>query len=82
MGIGKRQGNNPKRRIAPSGRLTFEGKGQLGRVVRYIGSVNHKLHPAAYGFPRPEPRPNKSVCDMERDILLPEAEQLVASGIR
>lgn len=82
MGTGKRQGNNPKRRIAPPGRLTADEKKRLERDVRYIGSANHKLHPAAYGFPRPEPRPNKSVCDMERDILLPEAKQLVARGIQ
>lgn len=82
MGIGKRQGNNPKRGIAPQGRLTADGEEAVGMHCALLGSANHKLHPAAYGFPRPEPRPSKSVCDMERKILLPEAKQLVASGIQ
>lgn len=77
----KRQGNNPKRRISSPGRLTADERRQLAGAVRYVGSASHKLHPAAYGFPRSEPRPQKSLCDMVRPILLPEAVKLVADGI-
>lgn len=76
-----RPGNNPKRRIAPSERLTKEQKDALKDRVRYVGSGHHKRNPADYGLPRANPRPTKSLCDLERTILLDEARQLVARGI-
>ncbi|MFA7441420.1 MAG: hypothetical protein WCZ66_10700 [Sphingomonadaceae bacterium] len=82
MGTGKRQGNNPKRRIAPPGRLSAQALDRLTHGVRYVGSAHHKRNPVAYGFPRPEPRPNKSVCDMGRTIPPSEATALVTHGIQ
>lgn len=77
-----RPGNNPKRRIAPLERLTEDRKIALTGAVRYVGSGHHKRNPADYGLPRANPRPTKSLCDLERTILLDEARQLVASGIQ
>ncbi|MET3553867.1 hypothetical protein [Burkholderia sp. 567] len=79
--MARRPGNNPKRRIAPPERLTKDQKRTLTDVVRYVGSGHHKRNPADYGLPRANPRPTKSLCDLERTILLDEARRLVASGI-
>ncbi|MDR8398670.1 hypothetical protein NE850_20255 [Paraburkholderia sp. USG1] len=76
-----RNGNNPKRRIAPPERLTEDEKVALTEAVRYVGSGHHKRNPADYGLQRTNPRPTKSLCDLERTIRLAEAKQLVASGI-
>ena len=75
----KRQGNNPKRRIAlevPSEVLTSLSRAQ------YSGSALHKTKPADYGFNPPvNPRPRKSVCDDLRVIRKSEAMELFRSGI-
>ena len=78
----KRQGNNPKRRIAPQYAMTQEIRSNLARS-RYVGSALHKSKPADYGFVPPvNPRPNKSLCDDLRVIYLREATQLFRSGIQ
>ncbi len=77
-----RPGNNPKRRIAPADYATDQVKQRLEKSARYVGSGHHKRNPADYGLPRTNPRPTKSLCDLERAILLDEAKLLVASGIR
>lgn len=79
--MARRPGNNPKRRIAPPERLTDAQKKALGTTVRYVGSGHHKRNPADYGLPRANPRPTKSLCDLERTIRLDEACRLVARGI-
>lgn len=77
-----RPGNNPKRRIAPAEYATDEMKQRLAKAARYIGSGHHKRNPADYGLPRTNPRPTKSLCDLERVVPLDEAKSLVADGIR
>lgn len=77
-----RPGNNPKRRIAPADYATDQVKQRLEESARYVGSGHHKRNPADYGLPRTSPRPTKSLCDLERVILLDEAKLLVTSGIR
>lgn len=80
--MARRPGNNPKRRIASPERLTDQQKGDLAGAVRYAGSGHHKRNPADYGLERVNPRPTKSLCDLQRVILLDEATQLMASGIQ
>lgn len=80
--MGNRAGNNPTRRIAPAECLTDDEKEQLKQSVLYVGSGHHKRHPADYGLPRANPRPTKSLCDLERAILLDEAKELLATGIK
>ncbi len=77
-----RPGNNPKRRIASVDRATDEVKQRLEKAARYVGSGHHKRNPADYGLPRTNPRPTKSLCDLERAVLLDEAKSLVVDGIR
>lgn len=79
--MGNRPGNNPKRRILAPERLTDAEKANLKRAVRYVGSGHHKRHPAGYALPRANPRPTKSLCDLERVIRLDEARKLLEDGI-
>src|SRR5713101_936436 len=77
-----RQGSNPKRRIAPSGRLDAEGRKSLAAKLTYVGSAHHKTKPGDYGFRTPvNPRPWKSICDGLRVVLLAEARDLFRRGI-
>lgn len=77
----KRQGNNPKRRIAPAG-IEQEYLEGLNARVRYTGSPHHKRIPARYGFDPPaNPRPNKSLCDGNGVVELSEATDLFHEGI-
>src|SRR5713101_1111011 len=77
-----RQGSNPKRRIAPSGRLDAEGRKSLAAKLTYVGSAHHKTKPGDYGFDPPvSPRPWKSICDGLRVVLLAEARDLFHRGI-
>jgi hypothetical protein len=80
--MGNRLGNNPKRRIAPIKCLSNQEKLRLERSVRYVGSGHHKRSPANYGFSRVNPRPTKSLCDLERYIPLDEAIKLLKNGIQ
>jgi hypothetical protein len=76
------QGNNPKRRIAPSDELGFAAREGLAARLVYIGSGHHKRRPADFGFQPPvSPRPWKSVCDGHRIITKEEACQLFRAGI-
>lgn len=77
-----REGNNPKRRIAPAGHLAVERRQQLAEEVVYVGSGHHKRFPADYGFnPPTSPRPSKSLCDGLRIILKAEAQALLKAGV-
>lgn len=76
-----RPGNNPKRRIAATDKVTGSVKRKIVQSVRYMGSGHHKRNPADYGLPRTNPRPTKSLCDQTRVILLGEARALVETGI-
>lgn len=77
-----RPGNNPKRRIAHASGVSDQAKQHLEKAARYVGSGHHKRNPADYGLPRTNPRPTKSLCDLERVIPLEEAKSLVVAGIR
>ena len=77
----RRQGNNPKRRIAPADHFGPEDRAALARKVKYVGSGHHKRSPADYGFDRTSPRPTKSLCDVQRVITLAEARLLIERGI-
>ena len=75
----KRQGNNPKRRIAVE--VTPQTLASLSKV-RYSGSALHKTKLADYDFNPPvNPRPKKSVCDDLRVIGKIEAVKLFRAGI-
>ena len=72
----KRQGNNPKRRIAVE--VHPDVLKSLSEA-RYVGSSLHKRYPADYNLvPPTNPRPHKSVCD---GINLREALDLFHNGI-
>jgi len=80
--MGKREGNRPDRRYAPTGSISREALEDLAGRVRYGGSANHKLHPGDYGFvPSINPRPTKDVCDDLRPLTLAEAQRLFAAGL-
>jgi hypothetical protein len=82
MAIGKREGNNPKRRIAFDEPINTELRDVLYKKLTYIGSANHKLRPGNYGFvPASNPRPSKSPCDALRGVLMEEAAELMRAGI-
>ena len=75
----KRQGNDPKRRIAAE--VSPEILVSLSKA-RYVGSAIHKSKPANYGFNPPvSPRHHKSVCDDIRVIMKEEAIELFHGGI-
>ena len=81
MAIGKRQGNDPKRRIARPGHTTPEVRDRIS-TARYVGNAIHKSKPANYGFNPPvSPRHHKSVCDDIRVIRKEEAIELFQAGI-
>lgn len=81
MPIVIRPGNNPKRRIVEPNCLNAEQKATLKNDTRYVGSGHHKRYPADYGLERTNPRPTKSLCDMNRVIVLGEAKRLLSDGI-
>ena len=79
----KRQGNNPKRRIAPRHETDPNVLHRLLDEACYTGSAHHKRAPADYGFHPPmNTRPNKSLCDGGRNVRLDEARTLFCEGIR
>ena len=79
--IVKREGNNPKRRIAPADLLDSAARIVLANKIKYIASGHHKRNPADYGLERTNPRPTKSLCDKIRIIPLKEANHLIRKGI-
>lgn len=82
MGIRKREGNRPDRRIADETTVTAADLTALCQRIRYVGSGNHKLRPGDYGFlPSHNPRPSKSPCDAIRAVLFAEATDLMRQGV-
>jgi hypothetical protein len=77
----KREGNNPKRRIASKDSLTVAQRTALADKVLYEASGHHKRNPADYGLERTNPRPTKSLCDKSRIIPLKEAKVMIGKGI-
>ena len=78
----KRQGNDPKRRVAQLGTVSDAVRENLA-VARYTGSALHKSKPSDYGFTPPMARRlGKSLCDARRGINLREATELFRAGIR
>ena len=81
--MSKRQGNDPKRRIARKGTIAPGILERLAGEMRYVGSAHHKRQPADYGFHPPvNPRPHKSLCDGGRSVKLGEARLLFREGVR
>ena len=77
-----RQGNNPKRRIAPYDCLDRQMRQALADRLAYTGSSHHTRRPADYGLHPPiNPRPWKSICDGRRIIEKREAAELFRAGI-
>jgi hypothetical protein len=77
----KRQGNNPKRRIAAVTSLDEKQRKSLASTASYAGSGHHKRSPADYGLERTNPRPTKSLCDFAKVVSLKEARKLLTKGI-
>ena len=78
----KRQGNNPKRRLAPRDELDAKDLRRLAREVRYVGSAHHKSKPADYCLTPPtSPHPSKSLCDERRIVKKKEARTLFCQGL-
>lgn len=77
----KREGNNPKRRIANSNKLTVKERTSLAERLVYKASGHHKRNPADYGLERTNPRPTKSLCDKTRIVPLKEAKELITRGV-
>ena len=76
----KRQGNDPKRRIAPPETISDETRSDLAKA-RYVGSAHHKSKLSDYSFiPPVNPRPGKSLCDDRRVVSWKEAVKLFHSG--
>jgi hypothetical protein len=77
----KRPGNNPKRRIAPAGLLSEAERAELIGKIKYVASGHHKRNPRDYGLERTNPRPTKSLCDIDESVSADEAKALVQRGI-
>ena len=81
--MAKRQGNNPKRRIAAEGTLNEQKLKDLLRSVRYKGSSLHKKNHADYDLEPPaNARSNKSLCDGIRAVRIKEATKLFKNGLK
>ena len=77
--MSKRQGNDPKRRIARGNEIDPDVLDRLAREARYVGSAHHKRRPVDYGFhPPANPRRNKSLCGV---VGKAEAEALFHEGV-
>ena len=77
----KTRGNNPKRRIVPTGYFSQAELAGFAVRARYEGSALHKLKPADYGFhPPANPRASKSACDDIRIIKRREASDLLKAA--
>ena len=77
----KSRGNNPKRRIVPTGYFSQAELAGFAVRARYEGSALHKLKPADYGFhPPTNPRASKSACDDIRIIKRQEASDLLKAA--
>ena len=79
--MNKRLGNNPNRRIADLDCLDAEQKAKLKKAVHYVGSGHHKRNPMNYGLERTNPRPTKSLCDLNQSIPLEQAVRLLQEGV-
>ena len=77
----RREGNNPKRRIAPRGEIDIADLERFARRARYLGSAHLKRSPADWGFnPPTNPRPHKSLCDGSGAVRRREASALLREG--
>jgi len=77
----KRQGNNPKRRLAAVGSQNTQDLDDLASRACYVGSGHHKRYPADHGLERTNPRPTKSLCDRTKVVNFENARRLLANGI-
>jgi hypothetical protein len=78
----KHIGYNPKRRIAPPDTLSADERHAFSASVNYGGNPEHKRSPADYGLTPPvQPRPGKTRCDGNRQILKEEATEILRNGL-
>lgn len=78
----RREGNDPKRRIVPRGKIEPAVLKRLAKRARYVGSARHKRIPADYGFhPPAAPAPHKSLCDRGGVVKRKEAAELLREGL-
>ena len=77
----KRHGSDPTRFIAPLDRFDEEHLRRFAKLAQYRGSPYHLRRPQAKGFPARAHGPNKSLCDGNISLKLPEAKQLLREGI-
>ncbi|EHQ07556.1 hypothetical protein [Leptonema illini] len=78
----RRQSSNPRRRLCDQSNYGADYLNGLAERVRYTGSAHHKKNPVEYGFSRMEPRPEKSICDVNRRLAPREAASLLKAGIQ
>jgi hypothetical protein len=77
----RKDGYNPKRRIAPESMLSRARRDVLGGRVVYGGNPEHKRSRGDYGLVPPvQPRPGKTLCDAQ--ILKAEALLLLRAGFQ
>lgn len=76
------KGYNPKRKIAVNGSVPPSRLRELAQKSSYGGNPEHKRSPGDYGLTPPaSPRPGKTLCDGERQILKEEAEAFLRGGL-
>lgn len=74
---------NPKRSILPADQWSTAIRLQRAGDAQYGGNPEHKMNPGDYGLTPPaSPRPGKTLCDSERDLLRAEALTLLRSGLQ
>lgn len=79
---GRRQGNNPKRRVVNSMQAAASVKQVLLDKASYVGSGHHKRNPADYEFRVTHPRPTKTLCDVTVVITRQQATAWMVAGIK
>jgi hypothetical protein len=76
------KGFNPKRRIADVVDVSLHRLQELAQKALYGGNPEHKRSPGDYGLtPAASPRPGKTLCDAERQLLKEEAVGLLRAGL-
>lgn len=72
---------NPKRRMLPADQWSTELGQRRAAEASYGGNSEHKTRPGDYGLTPPcNPRPGKTLCDVERDFLRTESLALLHRG--
>ncbi len=74
---------NPKRKILPAEQWGADKGQRFAAEASYGGNPEHKTRPGDYDLTPPSnPRPGKTLCDVERDFLRAEALTLLQEGFK